>query len=259
MSTELTTQSQEEQELIAQMQNEQDTDDMVTPRLAIAQGLTSEVSNGTARSGEFVDKLAGVGIGTPIEVVVSAFRKGRFLSIQGENRVYRSRDFRGIVPSDWPIADAGNVSFLDHPEADETYRARVNSEEIEFGSGPKISTTWDFVLHVVDEDHEFLMPFELSLMRAQVPSARKLKQLLDRQGSKGYWGRTFVLGTYLKEFRNGNKAYIMTVEPGRVTTEDEKAAAVRLALAARSNQVDVRGDEDVDAKPAPAKATGAKF
>lgn len=151
---------------------------------------------------------------------------------------------------------------MEYPEAEERYKARVNAKEIEWGSGPLVSTTHNFTGHVIvpgveAEDESLLIPGRLSLKRTDVPAARKLNQLRQMLRLRAFWDIVFDLST--SERSSGrHSSYVVNVKSGRPTTDDEKLIAVALAQQVAAQRVtdnsvaEVEGDAEAKAKAAEA-------
>lgn len=254
---------QEIQELQARQEAEFDSDLFSTPILKIGQALTKEVAEGNAEKGEFINTLTGEGLGDKLEFIVSYYQKGRFAVDRKTNRAFVA--FGGLIPQAWEDlvgAEFVDTPFSEYPDAEETYKQRVNNKEIEWGKGPLVSTTHNFTGLIVVEplagsdDEAELQPVRLSLQRTNVPAAKKWATLLKSLRNKSFWDRAFDLGTYNKEFATGS-AYLLNVRLGRETNADEKAQAVELAQAVAAGRVeDNSAEAAIDAPTAP-KAEGA--
>lgn len=236
--------SQEELDaLLAQQEGEFGDDLLQTPILKIGQGLTREVQNGDAEAGEFIDTLQGEGIGTAIGFIVAYYQKGRFAANRDSGRAYVA--FGERIPANWePLVGAEWVDtpFSEHPDAEETFKQRVNDKEIEWGKGPLISTTHNFTgLAVVpspdpDEEDE-LRPARLSLQRTNMAAVRKW-MTFKRATLRGrpFWDVVFDLTTDKNTYARG-VAYNLSVKVGRKTTPEERGLAVELSQAVAAGRV----------------------
>jgi hypothetical protein len=208
-----------------------------TPILKLAQPLTREVSAGDAEAGEFINTLTGESLGDKVEVVIAAFQKGRAAS--GENGRYFVCVATDTIPESWSDLvgpEWVGTPFSEYPDAEEQYKERVNSGEIEWGKGPKVSTTYVYTVLVLDEEGE-RQPVRLSLLRSTKKASDKiltLKRGLFR--AKPFWDKTFELQSAKAEFGR-NTSYIINVKLGRDTDPDEKAEAVELATAVFGGRV----------------------
>lgn len=229
--------------LQAQQASEYDDDLFQTPILKIGQPLTKEVVADQAEAGEFINTMTGEGIGNAIGFVVSYYQRGRFAADRDSGRAYVA--FGDTIPAAWePLVGESFVGtrFDEYPDAEETYKTRVNNKEIEWGKGPLVSTTHNFTGHAIvspvegsDEEPE-LQPVRLSLQRTNMPAVRKWTTLLRSLRNKASWDKVFDLGTERKEFAKG-VAHLLTVRLGRDTTPEERAAAVELAQAVAAGRV----------------------
>lgn len=149
-----------------------------------------------------------------------------------------------MIPEHW--ADYVGEEFVgtrfdEHPDAEEVFKAKANRKEIQWGSGPPISTTHVFTGIALVEDPESgevePQPVRMSLQRTNVPTVRKWMTLRQSKlRNKPFWERTFILGTEKKNFDRG-MSYNLTVALGRPTTAEEKEQAVALAQAVMSGLV----------------------
>lgn len=232
--------SAEDQEALRALQAQQDSeigDDLLTtPILKIAQPLTKEVQaeDSEIEPGEFVNTLTGESLGNVVEFIPAYYQKGRFAVDRESNRSFVA--FGALIPDAW--GDLVGEEFVgqpfdEHPDAEETYKARVNRKEIQWGHGPLISTTHNFTgLALVGEDPEDLemQPVRLSLQRTNVPIVRKWLTLIKSKRNTMMFDYLYTLGTTLTKFDRGS-AFLLTVKQTRPTTDDEKVAAIELAQA----------------------------
>lgn len=262
-STDLAVATPEElQALQEQQAGEFDNDLLQTPILKIGQPLTREVSNGDAEAGEFINTLTGEGLGNSLGFIVSYYQKGRFAVDRDTNRAFVA--FGSTIPDAW--ADLVGEEFVgtrfdEHPDAEETYKKRVNAKEIEWGKGPLISTTHNFtglalVPSLEDPNEVDLQPVRLSLQRTNMPAVRKWTTLIKSARNAATWDFVYDLGTEPKEFARG-KAHLLRVQKGRSTSVEEKEAAVELAQAVAAGRVsDNSASESAADKPSEPDAKG---
>lgn len=244
--------------LAGQNQAEVDAADIQIPLLKIGQPLTAEVTEGDATAGEFINALTREGLGDEVDFVVAGYNKGRFF--HGDRATgRRARKAYGVKNVPWSDDPHYGEPFAEHPDAEETYSARVNAGEIEWGKGPKISTTYDFTGFVISglDEGEEPIPVCLSLMRMNSKAAKKWATLLQAVLRGRYWDAVFHLSTERVSNAQGTY-YVVNVKQSRKTTPDEKQQALNLALVLRNRNVSVVGDDDSDSKPAaePAAAGG---
>lgn len=255
--TELAEQEALEAQLAADNKAEADQSDFQIPLLKIGQALTEEVSSGDAVAGEFINSLTGEGLGTEIEFIVSGYNKGRFdHGDRAEGK--RARKAYGVRNVPWVDDPFVGQPFTEHPDAEEKYSDRVNAGEIQWGKGPRISTTFDFTGFVLGEHAgDNPIPVCLSLMRMNRRQARKWVTLLDAGLGGRYWDAVFTLTTERQTGDQGNY-YTINVRQTRKPTPEEKGIAVRFASQIRNSSVEVVGESD-EAKPAtaPKRPAGA--
>ena len=170
---------------------------------------------------------------------MSFYQKGRFAADRDTNHAY--------------VAFGANIPVAEHPDAEETYKKRVNNKEIQWGKGPLISTTHNFTGFALVEDVETkeveAQPVRLSLQRTNVPSVKKWLTLMQTKlRNRPSWDKTFVLETEKKAFDKG-AAYLLKVSVGRDTTPDEKSAALQLAEAVIAGRVQDNSAPEEQVKP----------
>jgi hypothetical protein len=246
--------SAEEQALINAAKAEIDTDRLVLPALKLTQSLTAEVQDGDVDAGVFINSLTGENFGDEVEVVISSIFTGRFYSDRETGQSYVAQG--DTVPDNWPDEYAGQ-QFADLPDAEEQFRAAVQAKEKDWGKGPPISNTHNFVGRVVS-DGEPGLPVRISLMRSGTKAADKLKTLI--WAARAPWDRTFTLKA-VKKVSNDRPYFAMEVSQGAVTPADYRQAAVTLAgefkTAADAGGIELEGDEAPGEKPKPKEAPGA--
>lgn len=249
--------------LAAQQEQEFDDTELQVPIIKVGQPLTKEVQAEQAEPGEFIDTVIGEGLGNKLDFIVSYFQYGRFAADRETNKGYSA--FGDLIPEWWedlPFIGPGMVGtrFDEHPDAEEQYKARVNAGEIEWGKGPKISTTWNFTgLYIVspDEDdpdaEEEYAAGRLSLQRTQVPGAKKIIQLKKmRFRNRQFWEYIFEFTTQKKDMAKG-PVHLVIPKLGRVTTPYERELASELAINVAAGRVrdnsEQTGDTEAAAEP----------
>lgn len=225
-------------------------EDLQLPVIKVTQQLSREVTDGDAESGHFVNTLTGEDLGDNIELVVCHYFRGRFYAPrEGE---FEGRTFVAggdTAPSTWPAEYAGQ-KFVDIPDAEETYRERVNAGDIEWGRGPKITTTHNYIGYLLDDPG---IPVRVSLMRTSAPAARKINTLISF-GNRSPWNAAIKLETELRQDKQQRPFYVVKATQGRQTSADEISAAQTLALEAQNASFQLTGDEQLaDSKTPKAK------
>lgn len=238
--------------------------DISIPILKIGQPLTREVEEGNAEVGEFINTLTGEGVGKEIGFVISYYAKGRAGADRETGRYYVSNDF-DIIPETW--ADFVGEEFVgtrfdEYPDAEETYKDRVNRKEIPWGKGPKISTTHNYTGLALfsaledSEDDVDVQPVRLSLQRTNMEAVRKINSMVQMKlRNQPVWSRVFDLGTAPKQFAQG-RAHLLTVKLGRPTTEDERQEALEIAQAVLAGRVVANEEGNAPSEPVAPDANG---
>ena len=255
--------TQEDLDALLAQQDEDMVDDghVSTPIIKIGQGLTREVQDGEAEAGEFIDSLSGEGLGTKISFITSYYQTGRFAADRDSGKAYVA--FGSLIPENWADLvgeEWVGTPFDQHPDAEEVFKQRVNDKEIEWGKGPKISTTHNFtgfaLIPSVDPDEpDEMRPARLSLQRTNMRAVRNWKDYKrTKLRNKPFWDMTFDLSTAKNSYARG-VAYNLVVKPGRKTTPDERSAAAELARAVAAGRV--TDNQAADEKAAPPQAEGA--
>jgi hypothetical protein len=249
-SNELETISKQEQELALATHADLEGDtDLVVPVLKICQSLTAEVVEGEAKPGDFVNSLTQENFGSEVGFIIAAYQKGRFYSDKDTGRSYAAMG--EVAPESWPEEYAGRA-FTSLDDAEERFRDAVNAGDIEWGTGPKISTTHNFIGFAENSP----VPVRLSLMRTNAPAARKLKTML--RFSQAFWDQVFILRTEKKTSNRNEPFQALMVKQGGKTTPEQRQAAVQIAMAVKSNRVaadteaEARAMADKPTKPAKA-------
>jgi hypothetical protein len=237
--------SDEEAALVAGVKSNFDQNDLILPQVRLTQPLSRAVQEGDAQAGEFVNTLTGENYGSEFDLVIASYFKGRFYSDDEGGAFVAAGD---VAPENWPEKYAGQ-HFTDLPDAEEQYKAAANAGQHEWGGGPPIRTTYNYVGVIVSEGAE-RVPVRLSLQRTSTPTARKINSIIDM--SRAPWDKTFHVEAEQRESK-GRSYHIVDVKVGRPTEADERAVAVELARNFQQAQGNVQlvGDEEEKAsKPA---------
>jgi hypothetical protein len=245
--------------LRAQQDQEFDNEPISIPLLKIGESLTREVQddNNPAQAGDFINSLTGEPVGKSVQFIIAYYQKGRLATDKKTNRTYVA--FGETIPEQWKdfVGESFvGTPFAEYADAEEQYKERANSGAIEWGSGPPISTTYNYtglaLVPVRDEDDQptdevELQPCRLSLKRANTASHKKM----SLRPPKMFWDRVFVLSLEKKSFTAG-AAHILKASLGRPTTDEEKQMAIELATAVAAGRVhDNQADSEADARVAP--------
>lgn len=225
-----------------------------TPILKLCQGLTKEVKDGDAEAGDFLNTLSGDSLGPEVEFIPAAFQQGRAASLKdGRYFVAIAQD---VIPESWePVVGAEFVGtrFDEYPDAEEQFKRRVNAKEIEWGSGPAITTTYNFTGHVIvpplegSDDVEERQPVRIAFQRTTKSAADRIVQLFRMSRQKALWDQTYRLKSKEKAFGR-NTSFIVEVTKGRATAPEERLDSAELATATfqgRVQEVGNGGDKQV--------------
>lgn len=233
--------SQEEQALAEATKADVDAARMILPSVKLTQGLTKEVTEDLVKQGHWFNSLTGFDYGDSIELVVAALFQGRFhRNADGDSWAARGAK----VPEHWPKEYAGKF-FSELDDSEENFRALVNAGEREWGGGPPISTTYNFVGLIVGDPNSPL-PVRVSLMRGNAKTAQKIETLI--KVARAPWDRTFVLSAKRDVSKRGEPFFSADVSHGGATPPEVRQAVVHLATEYRKAQaadaIDLAGDED---------------
>lgn len=253
-STEVTTYNEAELAIMEAQAAEAASTDLHIPILKIGQSMTREVKKGDAQAGEFVNTLTGEGVGSNLGLIVSFYSKGRAGSDGPGERYFTSSNFE-IIPDhwgDWLGEEWVGQRFDEHPDAEETYKERVNAKEIPWGSGPKISTTHNYtgyaIVPGVEGEEDDFSPVRLSLKRTDMEAVRRINSMFQMKlRNQPYWSRVLNLTTTEKTGK-GAEFFGLAVKLGRETTAAEREEALELAVAVQQGRVtdnaDVAGSDE---------------
>lgn len=257
-STELDTARQAEIDALTQAQDEEFSDTAIqVPILKLTQGLTKEVKEGDVEAGEFFNTLTSESYGNKVEVIIADVQRGRAASEKGGR--YYVAIAQDTIPESWKDKvgeEFVGTPFAEYPDAEEIYKKRVNAGEIEWGSGPEISTTYNYTCLVVpsapvdsDDEETTLMPVRIAFLRSTKKAHDKI-QTLKKAALRGkpFWSVTFDLEAVPKSFGR-NDAFVVNVKKGRKTTPEEQQEAIDLALNSRAGRVSANDVAEDDAAP----------
>lgn len=223
--------------------------DLELPVIKITQQLSRAVTDKEVESGRFYNAVTGEDYGDEIDFVVCGYERGRFYVADRGTPNEKNYVARGeVAPDTWPEEYAGK-RFEDIPDAEEQWKARSNSGEIEWGHGPPIVTTHNYVGFVASEPG---VPARLGLSRTSAPAARKINTLL-KFGGRAPWASSIKLKLTLRG--QGNKPYYAAQAfQGEQSSPEIVEAAKALATAVQQAGAFALDGSEVEDGDAPSKA-----
>lgn len=239
----------DEAALAAKIRGKVDKSSLKLPLVKLAQALTNEVVAKRAEAGNFINSVTAESYGTEFQFVIADTFLGRFARLNGVGYNANSP----VAPDNWPDQWAGRA-FAEIEDSEENFKAAVNRGEREFGHGPPISTTHNYVGFIIDEDFEEraaenrLLPVRVSLMRKNAKAAQTIDYLLLTWPAP--WDRVLNFSS-VQDKNDEGTFYVAQVSEGEQTTTLQRSAAVNLATVLQSAKVELQGDDDDQEKPAP--------
>jgi hypothetical protein len=234
----------DEQALADEIKAEISDSDLVIPQLKLAQGQSDMVTSGDAEPGDWVIPLTGENFGQEIEFVVVDTAKGHFWRDE-ENDTARGVMSTDTVP--WQEHPCYGKPFAECDDAEAKFKQDTNDGLHEWGDGPPISETENFLGFVVGPDGGSETPVRLSLMRKSKQAAYKLLTYIKRM-SRTPWERAYSLKAS-KQSKGRYVYHIPEVSRGRETTVEERQAAVGLATGIRRGGVQIETPDEPDDAP----------
>jgi hypothetical protein len=217
-------------------------EDISLPLVRLAQGLSNSVEDGIARAGEFVNSLTDENYGSEFEFVCGYFFYGKAFADKDKN--FFGATAGDIIPASWPHKDAGKP-FAQSDDFEDNFKRMVDNGEREWGSGPPISTTYNFVGY---RPGEHGIPLRLSFMRSSAPAGQKILTLFKL--SRAMWSQPFVVSSTRGESDKGTY-YVAQVSQAKTPTDPvDVKAAIELARNlsnADAASFDLAGDSPEDA------------
>lgn len=203
-----------------------DDEDLQLPVIQLTQQLSRAVTDGKVDSGHWFNNVTGRDYGDELEFIIVAYQKGRFYvhnrDKQDEQSFVASSS---VVPDTWPDQYVGQA-FADVSDAEEQWKARVNAGEIEWGKGPPIVTTHNFVGLAVDDLDS---PARIGLSRTSAPAAKKVLSAI-RWSRKAPYASVFKFKLVGRE-KGGKPFYAAQAEQVRATEDSEVETAKDLFAA----------------------------
>ena len=227
-----------------------DKKNLVLPIVKLGQSTTEEVKAQKAKAGEFINSVTGHNYGSEFDFVIADTFQGRFYRAKG-GQAFVAGPGQTVAPDHWPPEYAGQP-FVEIPDAEEQFFAAANAGEREFGGGPPISTSFNYVGYIIGESfpeevaESRLLPVRLSLMRTSASAAKTIDTLLTIWPTP--WDRKIKVEAVPD--KNDEGAYFrVEVSEGEKTDTIERSAAVNLAVTAEKANIELAGDEGLDDKP----------
>lgn len=252
-SAELVVSEAEEQALAQNVKAKVDRKNLVLPLVKIGNGTTGEVKAGKGSPGDLINSVTGKNYGTSVDFIIADNFQGHFLRYESKAYVAQGP----VAPDNWPPQYAGQA-FVSLDDSEDNFAARANdpNDDQQWGSGPPINNTYNYVGYIVDEDFEAaaaenrLLPVRFSLMRGSTQAARVIDTLLTVWPTP--WDRKVKISTISKASPEGPYFVAEAAEGDKVTTV-ERATAINLAQQIQNSKakVELVGDDEADAKAAP--------
>lgn len=236
----------EEQALAAELIGGIDQQDLILPVVKLTQPLTREVTDKKVEAGRFFNSLSGADYGDELDLIVAYYFKGRFYApdddspdADGDRVFVASGD---VVPANWPERWAGK-HFADLAESLEGHQARANDpdDQTEWGSGPLIETTHNFIGFIPEDPGS---PVRLSLKSTSTPAARKVLSICRYAGT--FWGHQFHLTVAGRENKKKQPYFIVEAVQGEQTTAEQRQTAAQLGRTAKDADIQLTGSEVED-------------
>ncbi len=237
--------AEQEAALAARVKGQVDRSKLQLPAIKVVNGLSKEASEGVAQ-GTLINSLTGQKYGESVVIVISDFYYGRFYAPKGGGKAYTARG--EVVPENWPEEYAGQ-RFTELDDAEEQWKLAVNASEHSWGSGPPIQTTINFVVTLADNPG---YPLRLSMKSSDTPTANKILQMIDMSPTP--WAYKYTVSSEGRPTPNGSSTYYgFKVEQSGTVDDEQRQAAVKIALAFQSaidsgDGVEEVGAEDADAR-----------
>lgn len=251
----VTVSAEQEAALAARVKGQVDRSKLQLPAIKVVNGLSKEASDGVAQ-GTLVNSLTGEQYGDSVKLVVSDFYYGRFYAPKGGGKAYTARG--DVVPDNWPEEYAGQ-RFVELDDAEEQWKADVNAGEHPWGSGPPVQTTINFVVTLAENPG---YPLRLSMKSSDTPTANKILQMIDMAPTP--WAYAYTVSSEGRPTPNGSGTYYgFKAEQDGTTTDEQKQAAVKIAMVFQTAVdsgagVEEVGTDDADAKGQAKAAKRAK-
>lgn len=237
--------AEQEAALAARVKGQVDRSKLQLPAIKVVNGLSKEASEGVAQ-GTLVNGLTGEQYGDTVQVVISDFYYGRFYAPKGGGKAYTARG--EVVPDNWPEEYAGQ-RFAELDDAEEQWKLAVNDGDHPWGSGPPVQTTINFVVTLADSPG---YPLRLSMKSSDTPTANKILQMIDMAPTP--WAYVYTVSSEGRATPNGSSTYYgFKAEQAGTATDEQRQAAVKIALAFQSavdsgDGIEEAGEDDADAK-----------
>jgi hypothetical protein len=244
-SGEVAVSAEQEAVLAQRVKGQVDRSKLQLPAIKVVNGLSKEASDGVAQ-GTLINSLTGEQYAEAVQIVISDFYYGRFFAPKGGGKAYTARG--EVVPDNWPEEYAGQ-RFAELDDAEEQWKLAVNNDDHPWGSGPPIQTTINFVVTLADNPG---YPLRLSMKSSDTPTANKLLQMIDMSPTP--WAYIYTISSESRTAPNGNTTYYgFKAEQSGTVSDEQRQAAVKIALAYQSaidsgDGVEEVGTEDADAK-----------
>jgi len=223
--------------------------DLVLPVITVTQQMSRAVTDGDVESGHFYNAVSGEDYGDELQFIIVAYAKGRFYVHNRDEEDERTYVASGpVAPDTWPEEYAGKL-FADIPDAEEQWKVRSNAGEIEWGRGPTIVTTHNYVGFVKGETG---IPARIGLSRTSAPAAKKINTIL-RFGGSAPWASAVKLTLDRREVRQKPFFVVKATQGEQSAPEEIEAAKILAVQIQQAGTFALDGGEATEEKVADAK------
>lgn len=229
-----------------------DQSEVTLPLVKLMQASSKDVKAEKATAGHFVNSLTGRDYGESAELIITFATKGRLYADKKTGQTHVT--FAETAPANWPDKYAGQ-RFDELGDAEEEWRRKANEDDGDWGSGPPVQTTRNFVGYIPDEGEPGRrIPVRLSLKATSTPAALRIQSIIE-WSLKAPWHNVIELSATRESNAADQEYYVVHAAQGRATTTEERIEAVNLAGIIQANAENLRLTGDVDEA---AEATAVK-
>ena len=232
-----------------------DSEDILIPKIHLAQALTPQVSDGKIKVGEYMDSIDKSSIGPKVDVYIMSNVKLMQVSYLVRTKKKVTKEYLGTIDYDKSVLASLNKNILT-PELLERAKNKGLSPELELETDKILRF---YVVRVDEVERGEAFPYIIDFKRSSYPSGKELQTKFARMRTQGLPSYAKVFSVSSEFIQEELDYYVKKVSVGRDITQNELGAVETWVKELRSNSAKYSADESMDEQETTAKDVSPKM